>query len=1163
MEIKFSKLEKRILRYWKENSIFGKSIERRKKAKDFVFYEGPPTANGKPGIHHFLSRSFKDLVCRYKTMKGFKVQRKAGWDTHGLPVEIEIEKKLGLKNKLEIEKFGIEKFNQLCKKSVWEYKKEWEKFSQRIAYWIDLKNPYITYTRDYIESVWYILKNIWEKKLLYQDFKVSPYCPRCGTTLSSHEVAQGYKLVKDPSIFVKFRILNPEFENTSLLIWTTTPWTLPGNVAVALNPDFEYVKVKVGQEYLILAKKRFEDLKIEGEILKTFKGKDLIGLKYNPPYPVKEKYENIYKVLPADFVSLEEGTGLVHIAPAFGEEDMELIKKENLKLKNQKAEEFPVLITVDEQGKFKLFVEKFAGLFVKEADPLIIEDLKEKNLLFRAELYEHEYPFCWRCKTPLIYYAKKSWFIKMSSLKEKLIKNNQKINWIPAHIKNGRFGEWLREVKDWALSRERYWGTPLPIWKCKVCQKEILLTNRDDFLAQKFSQNRYLLLRHGESLMNVNGIIVSQVPEKIPSPLTEKGRKEIEKLAKKLKNEKIDLIFSSDLQRTKETAQIIGEILNIKPIFSKKLREINAGIFEGKSLKEYQSFWENYSQRFQKRPKGGENYQDVKKRVFKFIKELENKYQGKTILIISHARPLLMLEAAVLGLDIKETEKLEKRKLKTGQFREIEFKDFPYDENGEINFHRPYVDRIKFYCPNCHNLMERVPEVIDCWFDSGAMPFAQCHWPFENQKLKTKNQKLEPPKLFPADFISEGIDQTRGWFYTLLAISTLLDFGPAYKTAISLAHVLDEKGEKMSKSKGNVVDPWYIVEKYGTDATRWYFYTINQPGDYKLFTERDISKVLNNFILTFWNCFVFFKTYQKKEYLGKNFNFSKEKLTLLDKWILSELNNLIKNVTQNLENYNITEAGRLIENFVINDLSLWYIRRSRERFQKPKDEKDLKIAIKTLHFTLLTLSKITAPFIPFLSEQIYQELNSYNFKFSQKSVHLEDWPKENKKLINLKLEKEMKKVREIVSLALAERAKNKIKVRQPLNNLQLTTYDLQGKKELLDLIKEEVNVKNISFGKNFQLDTKITPELKEKGIIREVIRHIQEMRKKMALKPKDKISVYFSGNDNINEILLKRKDEIKREGSFFDFNLKTKEKLDLEKEIDIDGEKLILGIKKI
>jgi len=1104
MEIKFPKFEKEILNFWEKEKIFEKSLK--KKKKNFVFYEGPPYANGKPGIHHFLARCFKDAVCRFKTMQGFLVLRKAGWDTHGLPTEMEVEKKLKITNKKEIEeKIGIEKFVKECKKNVFFYKKEWEKFTKRMGYWIDLDHPYITCTKEYMESVLFILKKLWEKGLLYQDFKVVPYCPRCQTVLSSHEVAQGYKRIKENSIYVKFKVLNHEFENTFLLVWTTTPWTLPGNVAVALNPNFIYVKVKKGNENFILAKEKISLLGEEIQIEKEFLGKDLEGIKYEPLYPPKN-IKVPFKVILADFVNLEFGTGLVHIAPAFGEEDFELIK-------NQK-ETFPIILHVDEEGKIKKEVEKFAGLFVKEADQKIVEDLKERGLLFKEELYEHEYPFCWRCDTPLIYYAKESWFIKVTQIKDQLLKENQKINWVPEFLKEGRFGQWLKEVKDWALSRERYFGIPLPIWKCQNCNLIEVLGSKKDFLNQKFSKNEYFILRHGEALNNKKEILITQIPEKIHCPLTKKGEKQAKKLAKKLKNKKIDLIFASDFKRTKQTAEIIAKELGLKVIYDKRLREINVGVFDGKKMKEWENFFKDYKEKFSKKVEGGENYNQVKMRVYRFLEDLERKYQGKRILIVSHQVPLTMLEGAVKGFEIEDFEKFKRKKIKTGEIRKIEFKMLPYNEEGEIDFHRPYIDKVKFLCPKCGSKLERVKEVIDVWFDSGAMPFAQYHWPFENSTLKSK--KLKPPKLFPADFICEGMDQTRGWFYSLLAISTLLGFGTPYKNVITIGIVLDEKGEKMSKSKGNVVDPFLMMEKYGADTLRWYFYTINQPWEEKRFSEKDVFEKLKNFILTLYNCFVFYKTYSQGKINLKNPSLK----NVLDRWIVSRLEKLILEVTQELENLSLTSAARKIENFVIEDLSLWYIRRSRRRFQDPKNKKELTEAQKTLGFVLIELSKILAPFLPFLAEKIYQEILK-----TKKSVHLEEWPKANLKLINENLEKEMERARKVVTEILRKRQEMKIKVRQPLKKAILSE---KFSDEISELIKEETNIKEILFGERFEIDFEIDEKLKEEGIFNEILRNFQEMRKKKKLLPKDKVKVKVFGNENLISIVKKYQKEIER-----------------------------------
>ncbi len=1161
MDLSFSKLEQKILKFWKENGIFEKSILRRKKAPNFVFYEGPPTANGKPGIHSVEARVYKDIICRYKTMQGFKVLRKAGWDTHGLPVELEIEKKLGLKNKKDIEKFGIAKFNKLCKESVWNYKKDWEKLTERIAFWLDMENPYITYTQEYIETVWWIIKKIHDKGLIYQDYKVVPYCPRCGTSLSSHEVAQGYQRIKEPAIYVKFRIKNPEFKNSYLLVWTTTPWTLPANVAVAVNPGFTYVKVKTGDDYLILAKERMESCGVKGKIIKEFKGKDLVDLRYEPLYLLdEENLKNAYKVISADFVSLGEGTGFVHVAPAFGEEDMEAIKNQNLKIKSKNQDDkFPILLTVDEEGKFILDVKKWAGLFVKDADPKIVEDLKNRNLLFREELYEHDYPFCWRCKSPLIYYAKQSWFINMQKVKKDLILNNQKINWVPAHLKEGRFGEWLNDIKDWAFSRERYWGTPLPVWECKSCKNSEVVGSTKDLLSQKFSSNNYYFFRHGHSLRQVKNVAMCW-PEKIVCPLTKKGEKEVKISAKKLKSQKIDIIFGSDLLRTKQTAEIVAKETGAKIIFDKRLREYNVGIFNGKPPELTWEYLTKQKNIFLAKPPEGESLMQIQKRMYSFLKEVNKKFQNKNIVIVSHELPLTILDGTLKGLSLEKIlewrKQTKKNKIPTGKWREAKFASLPHNEKMELDFHRPYIDEVKFYCPKCEGIMERVLEVIDCWFDSGSMPFAQHHYPFENPKLIDKKEQ------FPADYISEAIDQTRGWFYTLLAISTLLDSGAPYKNVISLGHVLDEKGEKMSKSKGNMVDPWYIVDKYGADATRWYFYTINQPGDPKMFSEKDIDQALKRFILTLWNSYTFLGTYHPKKFSStSNFRFSKN---ILDKWIVSRLNSLVREATQELDNYDVTGAARAIEKFVIEDLSQWYIRRSRRRFQKPKTKKESEEASKTLGFVLSILSKMTAPFIPFLSEEIYRQITE-NKKQLTNSVHFEYWPKVNKKSIDRKLEEKMGKVREIVARALAERAKAGIKVRQPLASLQIPNFKFQIPKELVELVKEEINVKKITFGKSLKLDTKITPELKEEGTIREIIRNIQEMRKKADLKPKDRIKVWYLGDSELNNFLSRNKEFILAEAKVRDLTLgeKQKEIFDAENEIMVDQKKLWLAIKKV
>ena len=1171
MEISRPKSEEKIIRFWKKNQIFEKSLK--KEGGDFVFYEGPPTANGKPGIHHILARAYKDIICRYQTMKGKKVLRKAGWDVHGLPVELSVEKELGLKNKKEIEEYGVDKFNEKCKESVWKYAQDWTNLTERIGYWLDLKNPYITSNPFYMESVFNIIKQISDKGLLYQGYKVLPYCPRCGTGLSSHEVAQGYKKIKESAIYVKFQIKDKKFKaNTHLLVWTTTPWTLPGNVAIAVNPKITYILVKINKEYLILAKERQSVLNVDFEILKEFKGKELIGLDYEPLFDKKivslvEKSNNIYKILSADFVTINEGTGLVHIAPAFGQEDMELIKSQK--------DKFPILLTVDEQGKFKSEVKKWKGKFVKQADPLIIKHLQETGCLFAQEQYEHDYPFCWRCNTPLLYYAKKSWFIKTTAIKELMIKNNKEINWIPGHIKEGRFGEWLNGLRDWALSRERYWGTPLPVWKCEKCENQEVIGSRQDLLKQTFSDNRFFTLRHGEALSNAEEFY-SSWPEKKRVDLTEKGKKQIEEVVSKIEREKIDIVFSSDLLRTKQTAGIVGKRLGLKINYDERLREIDMGEFNGKDIHEGIEFFsqknkltakEIFLSKFDNGFPEGENFSEVKIRMLDFIREIDKRFKNKKILIVSHEISIVMLKSLFLGLTKEEVvEHREKISTPTGTFDEVKLKFFPYNKKAELDFHRPYIDEVQFSCPKCGKPMKRVSEVIDCWFDSGSMPFAQSRWLF-NDKSSTTNNRLVPPDLFPADYISEAIDQTRGWFYTLFAISSLLGFESPYKNVIVLGHLLDKKGQKMSKSKGNVVDPWEMIEKYGSDALRWYSFIVNQPWDPKLFDEKDLGQQLKKFIMTFWNCYAFWNTYSKKLKISSNsIKKAIKSRNVLDRWILSKLNRLVQDTTEKLDKYDITSTARLIDDFVISDLSLWYIRRSRKRFQNPDSDEEFERASSILSYVLFVLVRLTAPFVPFISEEIYLELTGKEFK---ESVHLEDWPKVDQKFIDNELEEKMDIVRGIVSTGLKIRNEEGIKVRQPLNSLEIRSEKLN--KELLDLIQEELNVKKIEFkedivrgdGWKLEYDITITAELRNEGVIREAIRGIQGMRKKAGCKPEEKITIYYSGEKGLTGLLAKNKELILLQTRAKDliFQRKEKQSFNIEKQFKINNQELWLGLK--
>lgn len=1157
------KKEEEILKFWQEKKIFEKTLKARSRAKKFVFFEGPPTANGKPGIHHLLPRAFKDLFARYKTMQGFLVERKAGWDTHGLPVELEVEKKLGIKSKPEIEKYGIGPFNKECRKSVWGYKDEWEKFTGRIAYWLDLKNPYVTYENKYIESLWWVVGQIDKKKLFYQDYKIVPYCSRCGTSLSSHEVAQGYKSVKDPSAYVKFNIVKifgeaPK-EKMSFLAWTTTPWTLPANTALAVGPEIEYAQIRilksqptegvdgeVKPEVVIMAKSRIANVITEPFVVeKEFKGRDLVDAEYEPIFVFSGQTCNIdqasgektccFIVVAADFVSTEDGSGIVHIAPAFGDDDMQTAKKNNLS----------TLITVNEEGKFKPEIKPWAGMFVKDADPLILADLKSRNILYKKEQYEHDYPFCWRCSTPLLYYPKKTWFVKMSGLRDKLIAENKKVNWVPSHLRDGRFGEWLKEVKDWAFSRERYWGTPLPVWICQDCGHKKVISSVEELSQNQVPRNRYFFMRHAEAEHNCKKV-VSCWPETKGFKLTQKGKGQIKKSAAKLLKElgdshKIDIIFSSDLRRTKETTEEMAKALGVKKIiYDTRLREVDFGVYNEKAVKEYHAFYKSEKDKFDHAPLGGESWNDVTKRIFEFLRRVDEKMEYKNILVVSHGDPLWLLEGAVKNLD--EARQLKLKYPKVGDWWEVKYVSLPRDEKGNLDLHRPYIDKVELRCEKCSagkrkTTMKRVSDVVDVWFDSGAMPFAQWHYPFENKS------KIDKNVAFPADFICEAIDQTRGWFYTLLAVSTLLGKGVPYKNVVTTGHVLDKAGQKMSKSKGNVVNPWEMMDKYGADIVRWYLYTINSVGESKLFDEKDLQDRLRNFAMTLINTLSFYDLYGRKG--GKNIKIKGKSENVLDKWIIAKLNILIEDVVKNLDRYDATTAGRLITDFV-DDLSNWYVRRSRDRFRDENSE-DYKHAAATLNHVLITMSELIAPFTPFLGEHIYQSLQSKDAKLKDKkteSVHMSKFPKSDKKLIDRQLVEGMDIVRKVATLGLKLRAQNQLKVRQPIAALKFKVKSLKLKIELIDLIKDELNVKSVLIvdeikeeggwkiaedgGLIVAIDTRLNDELRAEGLMRDIVRNIQDMRKDAKLTPNDIVSIDYCGSHDANAIFDKFSSEIKK-----------------------------------
>ena len=957
----FAKNEEETLNFWETNKIFQKTLDKKSPKGNFVFFEGPPTANGKPGIHHVLARAFKDIILRFRVMQGYHIERKAGWDTHGLPVELQVEKQLGLSGKPDIEKYGVEAFNQKCKESVWRYKDEWEKLTKRIAFWLDLDNPYVTYATDYIESLWWICKKINEKGLLYKGYKVVPQCPRCGTSLSSHEVAQGYKNIEENSIYIKFKLKGEE--NTYILSWTTTPWTLPGNVALAVGAEIDYVKVKSGDEFYILAKALVGPVFGESpEMIEEFTGKKLAGLEYEPLFPgyLDAGGKKAWFVGTAKFVSTVDGTGVVHTAVMYGEDDFNFGQENDL----------PFVHTVDESGHFLPSVKQWAGRFVK--DPLvereIIEDLKKRNLLFKEKIYAHDYPFCWRCDSPLLYYAKDSWFIKVTEVKKNLLKNNQNINWVPDHIKDGRFGEWLENIKDWAISRQRYWGTPIPIWTCQKCNH----------------------------------------------------------------------------------MEVIGSL-----------------------------------------------------------------------------------------------EELEK---KTGRL--------PKNKDGETDVHRPFIDELTYPC-SCGHEMKRIPDVFDCWYDSGAMPFAQHHYPFENKDLIDKGAQ------FPADFISEAIDQTRGWFYTLLAVSTLLDKGLPYKNVICLGHIRDKEGKKMSKSKGNVVDPWLIADKYGVDAMRMHLFSINQPGDPKNFDEKDVEDVLRKVIMLLANVVNFYELYSKDKTAVADIS----PKNILDKWVLAKFHQLTKEVTADLEAYHVFEASRKLIQF-IDELSTWYVRRSRERLKNEGEDKTQ--CLQTLNYVINNLIRLLAPFTPFVTERVYQKING-----RLESVHLEEWPKYDEKLIDEKILDQMDKVRKVVELGLALRAEAGVKVRQPLRELGIMNYELGS--ESIELIQDELNIKKVfavkesptetgwikkeDAGLTVFLNTVIDEALAEEGLVRELTRQINQFRKESKLTINDSVTLCLDADEKTNAVIKKFAEEIKKATLSKDIKLERGD-VDWQKETEVEGKKVWLGISK-
>ncbi len=1110
--------EEQTLKFWSENRIFEKTLKKTKGKKTFVFYDGPPFATGAPHYGHLLTSFMKDVIPRYRTMKGNFVRRVWGWDCHGLPLENVVEKELGLEHKKDIEKFGIEKFNETAKVSVLRYDADWKKTIPRIGRWVDMEHSYKTMDASYSESIWWAFKTLYDKKLIYRGFKSMHICPRCETTLSNNEVAEGYKDITDISITVKFELVDPirtdgskeptsngaSEPKTYILAWTTTPWTLPGNVALAINPDFEYLKIKLTGENYLVAKERVEDVfkGKEYEVLGKVQGTDLVGKTYKPLFDYYANdsklpnHENGWKIYPASFVTTESGTGIVHIAPAFGEDDLKLGEKYHL----------PFVQHVRMDGTFAPEVKDFTGMPVKpksddektrlSTDIAVIKYLQEHDTFFDKQKIIHSYPHCWRCETPLLNYAASSWFVKVTSLKKKLIAENNKVKWVPETMKHGRFGKWLHGARDWAISRSRFWGAPLPVWECSSCKKIHVVGSIQELQDNmKVSGNRYIVMRHGEAESNVRNI--TSTDARNSSHLTERGKKQAAESAKILKKNRIDIICSSDFARTKETAQIVAPQIGIPQesiVFDERLREIKTGIYNERSNAEYHAFYESNEERFYKAPEGGENLSQVKRRAMDFLYELEHTYRGKNILIITHEYPSWMLAAGSIGATVPEAALIKtvgKNFIKTADFIPLPFRPFPHNSEYELDFHRPYIDEVKFPCL-CGGEMKRIPDVFDCWFESGSMPYAQFHYPFENKKEFEKN--------FPADFIGEGLDQTRGWFYNMLVLSTGLFGKTPFKNVIVNGLILAEDGQKMSKRLKNYPDPQDMVNKYGADALRYYM--LSSPimrGEDLKFSEKGVDDVQKKVIGRLGNVLSFYELYAdpsvKATGTSKN---------TLDRWILARLGETKLAIEHSLDRYKLDSATRPIGEFV-DDLSTWYLRRSRDRF-KSDVASDRKAALGTMRFVLLEFSKTIAPTLPFIAEEIYQKVKE---KKNEESVHLESWPKgDTIKISDKRLVLDMAEAKRVASLGLEARAKAGIRVRQPLAELRIKNYKLKNKKELLELIQDELNVKKIVFNKTItaqvELDTAITPELKKEGQYRELVRNIQDLRKKEGFTTKDR-----------------------------------------------------------
>lgn len=1169
-------LEEKVLKFWQDNSIFEKSLKQPSPKGEYVFYDGPPFATGLPHYGHLLPGTIKDIIPRYRTMQGYKVERKWGWDCHGLPIENLIQKEHDLKTRTDIESFGIKKFNQEAKNSVFKYNDEWKKIIPRTGRFIDMDDQYTTMDPKFMESVIWGFSELYKKGLAYEDFKIMHISPPLETSLSNFEVNQGYRDITDISAYVKFELKNEP--DTFVLAWTTTPWTLPGNVALAVGSEIDYVKVRriststinaekdygkyespANGEVFIVAKDRFKDVfeKQENryEIFSEIKGAKLVGREYLPIFDYYSKQndldnkENGWKIYAGDFVTTEDGTGIVHIAPAFGQDDLNLGKRENL----------PFVQHVNIDGTIKKEVTDFAGLQAKpkhdpmETDIEVIKKLAHSGKLFAKEKINHSYPHCWRTDAPLLNYAMSSWFIKVTDFNKKMVSLNNDINWVPKSIGSKRFGNWLEGAKDWGISRSRYWGTPIPIWKSEDGKEIEVLGSLDEIKEKTRSKNKFFLMRHGEAEHNISKFLSSD--NSVPSNLTEKGVEQIKENAGKLKDKNITTIYCSPLNRAIKTASILAKEINFpedKIIIDDRIREVGGGIMNGKPSEKYHQQFSSPIEQFSKAPEEGETLSDIRKRVGEFIYEIDKKHDEENILIVTHEYPIWMLTALKDGLDNKKSAELKtegKDFVAPGYFAEYDFIPLPHDDDYVLDFHRPYIDEIVF--EKNGKAMKRIPDIFDGWFDSGSMPHAVPHYPFNKDKFDLGGF-FKKSKGFPADFIAESLDQTRGWFYTLLAINTALFNKTPYKNVIVSGLILAEDGQKMSKRLKNYPDVNYILDKYGADAMRYYLMSSPAVKSESLnFSEKGVDEVLKKINTRLLNVLSFYELYKEEASDYKTSDKDGKKVWLpklknvLDQWIVYRLSEVLEETTKSIESYEIDRATRPLFDFV-DDLSTWYLRRSRDRF-KGDNQDDKDRALNTTAYVLLEAAKIMAPFMPFLAEDIFQRVTESNYKKPNSSIHLEKWPA--KIAYDEKNIEAMQKVREIVSVGLETRDSLGIKVRQPLQTLKIKDASYKLTEEFLSLIKDEVNVKEViydeSIGEKIWLDNHISKELKEEGMARDLIRLIQSLRKEKSLTPDQEVVLLVETNEKGEKLVQKFEKEI--------FKTAKLKKIDFQ---NLDGEEI-------